>query len=77
MGLDLQFLWAQEFNKGSPEAVVTEWIKDRVDGRIDPQEPERCFVPIHRDTVTMASSADDHKKGVRCPTKAKNAHNDR
>lgn len=76
MGLDLELLGAEELGEGSAEAVVAQWVEDGVDGRVGPQKPEGCLVPVVGDAVTMASSPDDHEECVWGPAEPKDAHDD-
>lgn len=76
MGLYLELLGAEELGEGSAEAVVAQWVEDRVDGRVGPQKPEGCLVPVVGDAMAMTSSSDDHEECVRGPAETKDAHND-
>lgn len=69
-------LGAQNLGEGPAKATMAKWVEERVDGRVEPKEPESDFVPVMFHTSATAGSPYDHKEGVRCPTHPKNTHYD-
>lgn len=69
-------LGTQHPGEGSPEAAMAEWVQERVDGRIEPEEPEGDLIPMVLHTAPTTGCPDDHQQRVWCPTDPKDAHDD-
>lgn len=67
---------AQQFNECFSETHVAQWVQDRVDSRVQPKEPEGCFIERVPDARPMAGSSDDHEQSVGSPAQAKHTHDD-
>lgn len=51
-------------------------VQERIDGGVQPQEPECDLVPVVRHTRTTTGGTDNHQEGVRSPANPKNADDD-
>lgn len=74
MGPDRLPFGAKDLSEGSAKAAVTQWVQERVDGRIEPEKPERNFVPVMFYTCAATDCSDDHEQGVWSPAHAENTH---
>lgn len=54
-------VWAENLSESPAEAAVTERVQERVDGRVEPQEPEGDLVPVMLDAPPPAGGSDDHQ----------------
>lgn len=54
-------LRAENLAKGPAEATVAQRIQERVNSRVEPQEPEGDLVPVMLDAPPSAGSTDDHQ----------------
>lgn len=68
---------AQNLGEGPAKATVAKGVEERVDGRVEPKEPESDLVPMMFHTSAAAGSPYDHQEGVRRPTHPENTHYDR
>lgn len=67
---------AENLVKSPAEGGVAERVKERVNGGVEPQQPEGDLVPMVLDAAPPAGGADDHQEGVRSPADGKHAHDD-
>lgn len=69
-------LWTQDLGESPSEAAVAQRVQERVDGRVQPQEPERDLVPVVRHARAAAGRTDNHEQRVRSPANPKSTDDD-
>lgn len=80
LGLDLRLhrlsFGTQDLGESPSEAAVAQRVEEGVDGRVQPQHPERDLVPVVGHAGAAAGGSDDHEQRVRGPADPKYADDD-